>query len=496
MKSQKIDPKNLISPYRLDLMVRYLLFRDWANGTENEKHLSLYARLFLTRNGGYDGFGEFDPGKKVGIADFIASAKATFNSIKENGFDKNNPVPIGEDGYILDGMHRTAAAIALNEDIWVQKFPRQNKDFTCKWFYEHGFTTEDMMRIFRAYADLKPNIGFFCLFATTQDKWDYIQSVVAENFNVVGWLDLDYTNNFMAFENLIKEIYCLERDTYSPNGSVIDRKISILKMQNLAVRILLVEDTQNGGTDIFAKCKQMKLHMREVLHYDVKIETFLTMHSAVNEQEARHLKRLLLSPNNDRVRRQIIKSYYREAFLQRLRDLKKYLAENNIDLEDVCIVHSAALEVLGIRNSGDLDIAILSKHGEKYNREKYTNEQLKFPEKVGIVRTNYACDNNGNILISHDNLISDYEKYFIFFGFKFENLEVTNLRKTYRQREKDKSDCRLIQQFNDFALFFEGKQELQQVIREELARRAAIHAARKAENYELLTMLENMTKPT
>ncbi|MCL1986745.1 MAG: hypothetical protein FWG64_02080 [Firmicutes bacterium] len=496
---EKMDPKKLLTSSKLEIAIFYLMFRDMANGINNEKHLSLYARFILTMLGAKELKGKYSLREKVGINDFICEAKKTFDSLQKNGFDKSFAIPVGEENAnFIHGKHRISASIALNLDIFVTKVPNvATSKINCDWLYKNGFSSTDMLDILRAYADLKPNIGFFCLFATTEDNWNYIQSRVSENFNIVGYVDLDYTNNYMAFENLLKEIYSVEWNAYDMAGTVITPKIVHLRMAKLVMRVFVVEDNENNEMQetIFARCKQMKLLLRETLFYDVKIGVF-AMHSSDTLEEAQHLKRLLLSPNNDKVRRKIITSVYRSDFLKRIKSLKKFCADNDISLDDVCVVKSATMEVLGIRESDDLDIVISSKH-------KFGDQKLKFPPKIEIAKINYARNSDKQIIITNDEVIHNYENHFIFMGCKFENLEITNLRKAYRNKPKDIVDCRLIQQFNDFALFFEGKQDLQQAISKEFERRrqkqklkTSKSSLHKVESSEILQLQQQLTETT
>lgn len=49
---QRIDPALLVSSSRIDIVIRYLLFRDFFWRVENKQHISLFSRYTLVRTGG------------------------------------------------------------------------------------------------------------------------------------------------------------------------------------------------------------------------------------------------------------------------------------------------------------------------------------------------------------------------------------------------------------------------------------------------------------
>lgn len=48
----ELDAGCLVTSRRIDIGVRYLLFRDFINHVENKKHVSLFSRYILARGGG------------------------------------------------------------------------------------------------------------------------------------------------------------------------------------------------------------------------------------------------------------------------------------------------------------------------------------------------------------------------------------------------------------------------------------------------------------
>lgn len=63
---ENVDPKRIVCSGRLDVIVRYLLFRDIAFGRESDAHKSLYCRTILTRTGAIEPTGFFAESERGG----------------------------------------------------------------------------------------------------------------------------------------------------------------------------------------------------------------------------------------------------------------------------------------------------------------------------------------------------------------------------------------------------------------------------------------------
>ncbi|MFZ5802106.1 MAG: hypothetical protein ACOY3K_03215 [Candidatus Omnitrophota bacterium] len=125
----------------------------------------------------------------------------------------------------------------------------------------------------------------------------------------------------------------------------------------------------------------------------------------------------------------------RAELLDWLVELRRTCNEQKIPIEDICIVGSSPLEVLGVRNSTDIDITIK----QKLRTDKYGNGITHLSNNIDIVTEGYHRSHL-NPHIKDDRLITDPEKHFIFRGFKFANTEIVLERKAFSRREKDEKD--------------------------------------------------------
>lgn len=64
------------------------------------------------------------------------------------GFDELYPIPVDPDGEILGGAHRTACALALGIDCYVQPMPQRawTPAWDRQWFVDNGMSEEDLAR--------------------------------------------------------------------------------------------------------------------------------------------------------------------------------------------------------------------------------------------------------------------------------------------------------------------------------------------------------------
>ena len=95
-------------------------------------------------------------GNKAADATYVPAAKALFASMKVEGFQPYWPIPVGRDGEILDGAHRTACAIALGLEVLVQATANVSwaPAWGRSWFVENDMPPADLDRLEADYSRL------------------------------------------------------------------------------------------------------------------------------------------------------------------------------------------------------------------------------------------------------------------------------------------------------------------------------------------------------
>ena len=117
-----------------------------------------------------------------------------------------------------------------------------------------------------------------------------------------------------------------------------------------------------------------------------------------------------------------------------LKLLDDYLRTNKISKNDICLVGSTTLSLIGIRECNDIDIIIHS---------NFRNE-LSLHHKIERVNSPWS------LLFSDNELIKNSELHITFSGFKFVIPELIYHKKSWHNRSKDKTD---IIDLDDYAKF-------------------------------------------
>ena len=457
-----VDPLTLLNPFRLDILVRYLLFMDMdIEDKDNHKHpeklyTSLYSRMVLARTAAY-------AGNKKCLEDFLQKAKELFYSIKENGFSKKHYVRVGINKGLIDGAHRTAASMVLKEKIWVMHENENGKiDFGIDQFKQYGFSAFDIMTILRCYADLKRNCSIYVLFIEGINKWSYIYEEISKRVSVAGWYDIDYTDNYIAFLNLINDLARADL-SYNPDMSSLN---SMLLPPKLLVRVLLVSQKEGCEHNIHDVCACAENEFTRAFGDTTKMNTDLVYLGSKSVHSYEAYKKILLSCNNITHLKQRISHTYRPSFMKRLNQLALLLKSLEIDIDSICIVGISVLEVMGIQiiEQYCMEVVVLDNVnciiGEKYQNE-LTNLTIHSRDYVHNRKT-------GDIVVNNELLIADHRHHFIFYGFKFANLDYVETVLKHSPEQKEKNTALLISLYRNFIRCFNDTEQRTEIFRKQL----------------------------
>ena len=454
---EEIDPKLLLTSERIDVIVRYLFFNDLMNDIENKEHLSLFSRFTMARTYGHEAPGYFSGAGKNSVQEFVDKGKALCRSIKEEGFKGERFIPLGNNRRPYDGLHRLAAAIAAGEKVYVHDY--SNRDaFTCdmKWFREQGFSFEDRLKIVRGFADVYPGkCGMFVLYAPYSNLWEYMEGQISQHFKVVETFDFHYEDNYIAFENVLRQIYW----DWNQYSEWLTRKLEMLSLAPLMYRVIVVSD-EKGNEDFYGEMARLKKQLRESLFADIDGRVPIQLHSSDNEDEFNHLKKIFLSDNQYKWDMRKTNQYYRGWFLGALEKLKQWCASQKIPLDDVCVVGSGVMELYGLREARNINFVI-------------KDADLSILDADLEQKNDYAYLENGSLL-SNDILISDPTYHTVFSDLKFCNPEFVYRRKKMLNREKDQWDLKRLEDWKNLVIGMEDRRFLNQQVQRELYKRGLI----------------------
>lgn len=151
-----LPAKQLITPRRYDLAVKWRLFRHLLSGNDPDA-VNAYGWHIENRIGPRMRAGLPTDQWKRSVNDYYFAAYRLCDSMRINGYLPNEPVPIDPDGELLGGAHRLACALALEiADIPVAHMPNSvwAPPWHREWFVEHGMYGPDLARLDADWAEM------------------------------------------------------------------------------------------------------------------------------------------------------------------------------------------------------------------------------------------------------------------------------------------------------------------------------------------------------
>lgn len=157
-----VSPMTFVSEDRLDIVIRILYAQDIISDNKEIYHQNLYRKLMMVQNGGKEPTENMmsaffsDYIMKSGWEAFDSSFRKLIFSIKENGYLKEHFVPVSRNGYLINGAHRIAVAVALKEEVWIRDYPVDIKAliFDSTWMENNGFDKSEIEYVREKYRGI------------------------------------------------------------------------------------------------------------------------------------------------------------------------------------------------------------------------------------------------------------------------------------------------------------------------------------------------------
>ena len=469
---EKVKAKNIFDYRRLDLVVKYLYAKEILEKPYNDYctdcYKDLYIRHILMRTMGVepvDVFGK--PCEKVNIDDYINSFKNLIESIKNNGFDENCPVPFC-DGLIANGAHRIAAAAALDKDVYI-KHVDIGYSWDFNWFCDFGFNTEDKQRILKGFVDLNyDNCAIFVVWNPLFSYIDNVKTIINEYFDIVGDVELDFEDNCIAFTNALLDIYEPNISKCGDDTTILE-KSKLLQANHLSFKVIVATNQhKNCEKDLSKLSQDCKKNIRELFDHLLPKECFCTVHSSDGKDECKYLSDVLLSPNNIKYLKMRYDYIPGHNFVRRIRNLPSFLKTMEIlTPDDICVIGSGVMTALGIQKDSDSDFITDYKY-----RDKLGWNTVYLNDDYDIGASDKVANRPKNI--SDNILIHNSEYHFLFKGIKFANLDMIKDRKSFNPRPKDIIHLRQIELYEKLIGHRNQQKMLMDRIESEKQRRLAL----------------------
>lgn len=426
-----VQAKKLLHPQRLDMVAKILFARELLGQPSKNSGISakeLYRKHIFCRTGGVEPGSET---RKASLQDYEREFSALLHSMKANGFDPEHSIPVAQqNGIVMNGAHRVAAAIALG----IEKVPVEYHEdasglhWGFDWFVENGFAPDEIDELLRSWVELQQDrAGCVVLWPAAEERWEAIEKSVTERFPLVARRDFEFSRS--QFDEVVRDVYASD---WGPIvGDNIEAKIRFFSDCTPKLRVLVVHAPQS-----VTKLAELKKHVREEHHEVVPSDRFATLHTTDSVYETQLVADIFLNGANLRALRCRPETGTRDAFMDWLRDYHKVLGELGISSEDCCVVGSSSLEVLGVRDSTDIDFTMTG----AVRSERYTPGVTHINKDLDVVSKNYPRAIARDAAPTDDQLVGDRALYFRFRGLKFAALDVVVTRKLTQRRDKDLAD--------------------------------------------------------
>ena len=411
----------LLIPCRFDLMAKYIYIKFKENHIEIPFYKELYKAHINTFNNCWE-----HPGTKSGIDEFFDSFNKLIDNMKKNGFNKDYPIIVGNNGVIVNGSHRLMISFYYNiQPIFDLSYEKGNIDYHYNFFLNRD-TNPQLDRFYADYMALEytkinPRIRSIVIYPRANiidknnDKFNEIINIISSYGYVYYHKNIQLNNN--GVNNLIKEMYRDEEwiGGLFPRGWSPGGKAERCDGNSYTTLILIEMLDLNKCIELKEKCRNLYGLGKHSLHVsDEMIDTFRIAGSLLNDNSVHFLNNGTndISDNS----KLLLNTYFNK------------LGENN---EKFCLTSSLLLEMYGLRNAKDIDYL---------NR---TNININI-ENIGIHDGKWFSYYSN----TKDELIYNPKNYFYFNGFKFLTLENVYKMKKNRGEEKDIKDIRLIEKIN------------------------------------------------
>ncbi len=436
-----VQPKSLFSHNRLDLVVKYLYAKEILEKPFNDYckdvYKDLYIRHILMRTMGEEPANADGKYEKISAEDYIKSFESLVESIKLNGFSSEYPIPFDTNtGLPQNGAHRLAAAAALDKEVYISN-TEASLTWGYDWFIDNGFGVEDRQRVLKGFVDINAkDCAIFIVWNPLFKYFENIKSILEKDFNIVGDVELDFEDNYVAFTNSLLEIYQLN-NIKTGSDVTIREKSKILQASYLSYKVVVVS-LKNKERSVSELAKRVKEQIREFFNHIIPKECFCTVHSSDGEEECRYLASVLLSPNNIKHLKLQPEADAHPEFERRIKNLPSFLPSIGIfDPKEVCVVGSGVMTALGVQKDSDSDFIIDPKHRDRLGWDiVYLNDDYDIG--ISSKTSNRSKDINDEILIYNS------EYHFWYRGIKFANLDIIKDRKLFSNRPKDVMHLRQI----------------------------------------------------
>lgn len=404
------EPRLLLRPSRFDVAAKVIYAQERVLG-----EVSVWAmHVYVEHIRAFNGFHEADGSKHCKV-DFVQHFDNVIQSIKEHGFHSDGLVPVDRNQTIIDGGHRLATCLALNEPIQLVHFDQyQNLVYDYRYFEGRGLGREICNAVALQYCRMAADARVAVVFPISKQPIDPFLERVNKFEHAI--IDRACVFSELGRANLIRLLYEGESwvgDGVEPTRGLVqhvDRRFRGTE----PVRFIFFESTDGLAlTQAKAEYRALAGNENYSIHVtDTQAETIRIAEAvlSVNGLGLLNLKQPVRTPRFD-----MLTSRF-----------KTQLAKSDLPIAQCCLVGSAAMAAHGLRDVGDLD---------------YVH---RFAEK-GPEDNEISCENEAIGEDTIGELINDPRQHVVVNGLKIASLDFVVQKKLERHHPKDRLDIEMIQ---------------------------------------------------
>lgn len=407
---------NVFSWNRLDVSIKSI-FLNLKN-----KHTTFGSKIYKEHLRVWNNFKEYNNPNKNTYEAFESDFVEIYNDMKSNKFDWiKSPVVIDNEGYLLNGAHRSAAAAKLNIDIKTT-IGEDIKDGQkiCDYRLFKSLNLDEKYMDAAALEMIRKNKDLLVvnIFPSAVGGREEVDNILNDSCNIAYKKHIKLNNTGAL--NYMFQLYKGEEWAGSPNNNYAGfrEKANLCFTNETPLEIYIVELKKD--TDVIA----MKNKIRAV--YNIGNHS---VHINDTHEETLRLSRCLLNTNSVHfLNNSAIVNY--EKFNEYLKFYEQFIIDNELNIEDYCITASGVLALYGLRQAADLDYI----HSD--------------PEIIEDPEGNVNSHNEYGISLypkAYDDIIYDPSNHFYFGNIKVAALAIVKDLKAKRNEFKDRIDIHLIE---------------------------------------------------
>ena len=431
---ERLSPAQLLTSARFDIPAKYIYARCYLLGAATGWARHLYDRHLMA----FNDYHEDDGSGKHGINAFIRAFESLIDSIAEEGFqDSVSFVPIDRNHVAIDGGHRIAACLALDQPLMALMIDCDGPRYDHTFFKGRGLPGPASDHIAQTFCELHEDAYIVMVFPAAEGKTDRIRTLLNEAGDVCYEKRLHLKNNGPL--NLIREIYRDEQwlGTWEDGFKGAQYKAGECFRGIAPLRIFLLNC---GNPDMLPVVKEKIRKLYGIGNHSVHIND--------TREETVRLARVLFNANSVHFLNHARQVYF-PNFYELVDRYKGWLDAKETDGSLFCVDGSSVMALYGIREARDLDF--IHFHGD---------EQV-----TGIDRIDSHNSELHHHVVSKEELIFDPKNHFFWNNIKFVSLETLKNMKSKRGEKKDLKDVSMINDMCRDSFIIDNLKRLKGIIR-------------------------------